>query len=226
MTTPDNTDSDVETLVEQYWSRRADSFDDDSQHGIHTDEQREAWLAVLETWVGEEPREILDAGCGTGVISLLLARLGHDVTGIDLSSEMLARAREKAHRHGESIDFHEGNVENLPFEDNAYDAVTARHLIWTLPNPSKALREWSRIVRQDGRIVLLEGHWDFDEPWDEYKEIHEDLPLYQGPTPNELTDFLEEQGLEQVRYEPLSDPVLWGEAIDYETYVVRGVVSK
>jgi len=48
----------------------ADSFDDDSQHGIHSDDQRDAWLGVLETWVGAKSREILDAGCGTGGISL------------------------------------------------------------------------------------------------------------------------------------------------------------
>nr|WP_233553851.1 class I SAM-dependent methyltransferase [Halococcus sp. IIIV-5B] len=148
---------------------------------MHSDGQRDAWLAVLEKWAGEQPHKILDAGCGTGVISLLLAQLGHEVTGIDLSSEMLDRAREKAKRQSEPIDFYKGNVEDLSFADDTYDGVTARHLIWTLPNPEKALREWSRVVRPDGHLVLLEGHWDFDEPWDEYREIHEDLPLYQGP---------------------------------------------
>lgn len=218
--------ADVEELVEQYWSRRADSFDSDSQHGIHSDEQRDAWLSVLETWVGESPREILDAGCGTGVVSLLLAQLGHDVTGIDLSSEMVDRAREKARRRGESVEFHEGNVEDLPFADGAYDVVTARHLIWTLPNPSTAIREWSRVVRPNGHLVLLEGHWDFDEPWDEYREIHDELPLYHGRKPAELATFLEERGLEGVEYETLPDPVLWGQEVDYEAYVVRGEVPE
>lgn len=226
MTKSNQSNGDVEKLVEQYWSRRADSFDGDSQHGIHSDEQRDAWLSILHKWVGDKPGEILDAGCGTGVISILLSELGHKVTGIDLSPKMLNRAREKVQESNKDIDFYEGNVENLSFDNNTYDIVTARHLIWTLPNPSKAVREWSRIARPDGYIVLIEGHWDFDAPWDEYREIHEELPLYQGPKPKELTELLEEQGLQQVKYESLSDPVLWGQKIDYETYIVQGTISE
>ncbi|MFC4440148.1 MULTISPECIES: class I SAM-dependent methyltransferase [Natrialbaceae] len=224
--TPSEQTEEVKKHVQAYWDDRADTFDDDSQHGIHGDEQREAWLSVLRTRTGDPPQKILDVGCGTGVISLLLAEIGHDVTGIDMSAEMLEKARRKARQTEYSIEFFTGDAEALDQSDNTYDLVTGRHLIWTLPNPSKAIREWQRIVRPGGRIVLIEGHWDFPEPFDGYEEIHDDLPLYDGRPPEELATILTEQGLTAVEHEPLMDPVLWGEDPNYEQYVMTGTVPE
>ncbi|NUC71427.1 class I SAM-dependent methyltransferase [Haloterrigena sp. SYSU A558-1] len=226
MTRSSNGDEDVKEVVRRYWNGRADSYDDDGISGVRADEQREAWLAVLRRWTGDPPRRVLDLGCGTGTISLLLAELGHDVSGVDLTPEMLERARAKAREAGLSIDFGLGDAEALPVPDDAYDVVTARHLIWTLPNPSKAIREWRRVVRPGGRIVLLEGHWDFPEPWEEYREIHDDLPLYRGRPPGELVDFLADHGLERLEREPLMDATLWGENPEQELYVVGIDVPK
>lgn len=226
MTRSDRSDEEVKDTVQQYWDGRADSFDDDSQHGIHSDEQHEAWLSVLREWIGEPPQRVLDLGCGTGVVSLLLAELGHDVAGVDFSEEMLEQARAKTERTELSVEFERGDAESLAQSDDSYDLVTGRHLIWTLPTPPKAIEEWRRIVRPGGKIVLIEGHWDFDDPFDGYEEIHDDLPLYDGRPPEELADFLAEQGLESVAYEPLMDAVYWGEEPDYEQYIAVGEVPE
>ncbi|ELZ23807.1 methyltransferase type 11 [Haloterrigena salina JCM 13891] len=226
MTTRD--DEAVKERVQQYWDDRSESYDGDSHHAIHGDEQRDAWLSILRDWTGdgEPPRRVLDVGCGTGVISLLLAELGHDVTGVDLSTDMLERARAKARDRGRSVEFRNGDAESISAPEDAYDLVTARHLVWTLPNPSAALREWQRVVRPGGRIVLIEGHWDFDEAFDGYQEIHDELPLYDGRPPRELVDVLEKHGLERVEHEPLMESVLWGEEPNYEQYVVAGDVPE
>ncbi|AEH37398.1 class I SAM-dependent methyltransferase [Halopiger xanaduensis] len=223
-------DETVKERVQQYWDSRAESYDGDSHHALQDEAQRDAWLSVLREWTGggggESPQRILDVGCGTGVISLLLADIGHDVTGVDLSEEMLERARAKAGDRDLSVEFRNGDAESIPDPDDTYDLMTARHLVWTLPNPSAALREWQRVVRPGGRVVLIEGHWDFDEAFDGYQEIHDELPLYDGRPPEELVDVLEEHGLERVEHEPLMDAVLWGDEPDYEQYVVAGDVPK
>jgi len=219
-------DDAVKEQVKAYWDDRAETFDDDRHHGIHDEEQRQAWQSVLRTWTGEPPLQTLDVGCGSGVVSILLAELGHDVAGIDVSREMLERAREKSRSGGHSIEFRRGDAEALDAPDETYDLVTGRHLIWTLPSPERAIREWRRVTRPGGRIVLVEGHWDFPEPFEGYEAIHDDLPLYDGRPPTELAAFLSEHGLEHVEYEPLNDAVLWGEKPDYEQYIVAGDVPR
>ncbi|MFP8954244.1 class I SAM-dependent methyltransferase [Natrialbaceae archaeon A-arb3/5] len=226
MTKHDLPGDDVKNAVQQHWGDRADSFDDDSQHGIHSDEQREAWLSVLGPWTGEPANRVLDVGCGTGVISLLLAELGHDVTGVDFAPEMLEQAQTKVEQSELSVEFQRGDAENLAQSDSAYDLITARHLIWTLPSPERAIDEWRRVVRPGGRIVLIEGHWDFDETLEGYEEIHDDLPLYDGRPPADLAEFLGEQGLENVEYERLENPELWGQEPNYEKYVMVGEVPE
>ncbi|ELY95877.1 class I SAM-dependent methyltransferase [Natrialba taiwanensis] len=226
MTRSERPDEPVKAVVQQYWNGRAESYDDDGISGVHADEQREAWLSVLRPWVGEGPQSVLDLGCGTGTLSVLLAAAGHDVTGIDLSPEMLGRAREKAQRAGLSIDFGVGDAEQLPVPENGYDVVTARHLIWTLPTPAAAVQEWRRVVRPGGRLVLVEGYWDFPEPFEGYETIHDDLPLYDGRPPAELAAFLREGGFDTVECEPLSEPVLWGEEPEQELYLVAVDVSE
>src|ERR1700693_5891980 len=64
-------------------------------------------------------QRVLDVACGTGVVSVTAARLGARVTALDLAPELLERARANAQTAGVTIDFHEGDVEKLPFGDAA-----------------------------------------------------------------------------------------------------------
>lgn len=226
MTGSTQDETDVKELVQRHWNGRAASFDDESHHGIHTDDQHERWLTVLRSCIGEEPRRVLDVGCGTGVISMLLAELGHRVTGVDFAPAMLERARAKARQTDHSVAFYRGDAESLAIADDAVELVTARHLVWTLRNPAEAIREWQRAVEPGGRILLIEGYWDHAEPWDEYEEIHDDLPMYDGRPPDELREFLLEEGLREIEHEPLMDPALWGREPPHEYYLVTGRVPR
>jgi ubiquinone/menaquinone biosynthesis C-methylase UbiE len=78
------------------WDSFATRFDDAPDHGLTDPTIRDAWRALLQDVAGPAPSDILDAGCGTGSVSLLLAELGHDVTGIDFAPRMLAVAEEKS----------------------------------------------------------------------------------------------------------------------------------
>src|SRR3982750_1892225 len=68
-------------------------------------------------------QNVLDVACGTGVVAVTAARIGARVCGIDLTPELLERARENALLAGVEIDFREGDAEALPFGDAAFDAV-------------------------------------------------------------------------------------------------------
>lgn len=137
---------------------------------------------------------------------------------------MLKQARMKARPTTHSIGFQRGDAEALPVFDDAFRLATARHLVWTLPNPTKALQEWQRVVEPGGRILMIEGHWNHPEPWDEYEEIHDDLPMYDGRPPEELHEILLREGLSDVKYDRLMDPVLWGREPHQDYYIMSGEV--
>ncbi|WP_254761579.1 class I SAM-dependent methyltransferase [Natrinema marinum] len=226
MTQPTRGDATVKELVRQHWNGRAGTFDEESHHGIHSDEQHDRWLSVLREWAGDDAHRVLDVGCGTGVVSLLLAELGHEVVGVDFAPEMLTRAREKARRTACSVALQQGDAETLAFPDATVELLTARHLVWTLPNPTAALQEWQRVVEPGGRILLIEGYWDHDEPWDEYEDMYDDLPMYDGRPPDELADVLADEGFSDVTYEPLVDATLWGREPHHDYYIMSGVVPR
>jgi ubiquinone/menaquinone biosynthesis C-methylase UbiE len=146
-------------LIRHHWDRRADTFDEESGHGLFSEEQREAWHQLLSRLVGPPPQRALDVGCGTGFLALRLAELGHAVAGVDLSEQMLAQARVKAKQAALEIEFRVGDAADLDVDDDTYDLVVARHVIWNLPDPARAVAEWLRVLRPGGRLLLVEGKW-------------------------------------------------------------------
>lgn len=214
----------VKRRVKRHWGNRAATFDDAVNHGIHSRGQREAWLTVLRRLTDGQPLRVLDVGCGTGFLTLLLAELGCAATGIDIAPDMLARARGKAVEQGVSARFFEGDAEALPMADGAYDLVVERHVIWTLPHPDAALGEWRRVLRPGGRVALIEGYWGGrDRVQPDYEPIHEALPLYGGTPSDALAERLVAAGLQGVAVEPLLDAALWGEDVDRERYLITAI---
>ena len=204
----------VAARVRDHWNDRAPSFDEASEHGLHSEAQRRRWLAVLHEWVGDRPRRTLDVGCGTGVVSLLLAALGHEVLGVDAAPTMVAQARRKAQASDGDIWVALGDATRLGVAADAVDVVVERHLLWTLPDPAAALAEWQRVVEPGGRIVVFEGQWDHGEDRGEYATLKSSLPLYEGRSAEGLAALLEDAGLVDVDAAPLEDPVLRGQPTD------------
>jgi SAM-dependent methyltransferase len=97
---------------------------------------------------------VLDVACGTGVVSVTAARLGARVTGLDLTPELLERARENANIAGVEIDWHEGDVEKLTFEDAAFDFVLSEFGHIFAPRPEVAIGEMLRVLKPGGTIAF------------------------------------------------------------------------
>lgn len=155
-------DRDTE-VIRHHWDRRAATFDERGGHGLVSNEQRTAWHDLLARLVGRAPQQALDVGCGTGFLALRLAELGHTVSGVDLSGNMIEQARAKADQAGLEIDFRVGDGAHLDSADEAYDLVVARHVLWNLPDPGRGVAEWLRVLRPGGRLLLVEGKWAEDE---------------------------------------------------------------
>ena len=87
---------------------------------------------------------VLDVGCGPGALSAAAAARGAAVTGVDLAEGMLAEARRR-HPH---IHFVQGDAEDLPFADGAFDVALGAFVVNHLPHPEAAARELARVARR------------------------------------------------------------------------------
>src|SRR6202451_4425891 len=90
----------VSEEIRQFWDEDADVYDNSPEHHPRRPHERAAWSATLRRLLPGPPAGILDAGAGTGFLSLLLAAQGYQVTAMDLSSGMLEKLRVKAERQG------------------------------------------------------------------------------------------------------------------------------
>jgi ubiquinone/menaquinone biosynthesis C-methylase UbiE len=145
------------------------------QIGAYWDTRAEGYSLTIheqfETSVGEYFRDLLknsapggkalsclDAGCGPGFFSILLAQEGHTVTAVDYSEEMLRRARDNFLEIGVEVSTLRGDVQSLPFQDESFDYIVSRNLIWNLEHPENAYREWMRLLRPGGRLLIADGN--------------------------------------------------------------------
>lgn len=109
---------------------------------------------------------ILDVGCGTGNFSFKLAELGCQVTGIDVSEEMLAIAKAKASEHINNIDFLKMDVTDLNFADNTFDIAISMAAFEFIADTGQALDEMFRVVKTGGQILV--GTIAGDSQWGEF----------------------------------------------------------
>ena len=100
---------------------------------------------------------VLDVGCGTGIVARKIAsRVGATapVTAVDLSANMLAVARAASAREGLTIKWREGNAEQLPFDDGAFDLVLCQFALMFVADKTAALSEMRRVVTGRGRVLI------------------------------------------------------------------------
>ena len=198
-------DAPIDDAREQ-WDAIADTFDEEPDHGLRDPHVRATWSAYLDAWLPEPPARVLDLGCGTGSLSILLAEKGFEVSAVDASLRMLEHARRKASEHQVRVAYDEMDAAALVFAAASFDVVLARHLVWALPDPGDALVRWLSLLRPGGRLVLIEGRWQTETGC---------LGLGAG----ELDALLRDRA-RSVEIEPLPDPNLWGRVVDDERYVL------
>lgn len=144
--------------IRDYWSRRAETFDLAFGHHIAPGPEAAAWAAPMRDHLGPAPQRVLELACGTGEVTRLLHDLGHEVTALDFSEAMLAKARTK-HAGKPRLRFLLADAQHTMEPSGSYDAVVCRHLVWTLTAPEAAFAEWYRLLRPGGRLLVYDGDW-------------------------------------------------------------------
>ncbi|MEM9629499.1 MAG: class I SAM-dependent methyltransferase [Pseudomonadota bacterium] len=213
---------DLKEEVRSYWNARAESFDKSPGHCIRTPREFEAYERLIRRQApGIVGGEVMDVASGTGEVTRLLRRLGCRVTGVDLSADMVSRAREK-HAGDPEVDFIEGDTEYLLFADESFDGIVCRNLIWTLTDHAAAFAEWRRVLKPGGTVVAFEGNWmkpdrlsrllrrmatklgrriETDQP--DFTACLAQLPFRDGLTPQVLTPLLTAAGFARPAFHPI-----------------------
>ena len=114
---------------------------------------------IIRMMQADKPRDILDVATGTGDLAVLEAQKipGARVTGFDLSQGMLDVAAEKVRKLGlDNVELIRGDAENMPFPDNAFDAITVAFGVRNFENLEKGLAEMLRVLRPGGKAYILE----------------------------------------------------------------------
>ena len=122
----------------------------------------EATETLFELCHINKDKYILDVGCGAGLTPVLMAkRIGCSVIGIDISEGMVERSKERAKRRGimHRIEFQVANAQDLPFDDNSFDAVITESVTAFPNDKQKAVNEYVRVTKPGGYIGLNESTW-------------------------------------------------------------------
>ena len=150
--------------LQDYYSRIYKSYD--LVNRLFTFGQDKKWRRLtVKACLSSRPRRILDLCCGTGDLALGLARAALPdtlITGYDLNPDMLNIARQKAGLIvGAHVDFIRGDAVAMPFADHEFDCITIgfgfRNLSWENPDREKHFAEMSRVLKQGGRLLILES---------------------------------------------------------------------
>ena len=148
--------------ITNYWAKRSDSFMEQRRAELHSD-MADKWLKEIGTFLPDGKLRILDVGCGAGFFSILLAKLGHEVTGIDLTPDMIIHSRELAKEENASCTFEVMDAENPDFPDGTFDVIVSRNLTWTLPDAARAYKEWIRVLKAGGILINADANYGADD---------------------------------------------------------------
>ncbi len=149
----------VKTTVNQQFSHAASNYRTSPIHASGPD-----LAAMVEAAHLSGHETMLDAGCGPGHTALFFAGHVQKVVAVDLSQAMLDQGRSlAAERAIANVDFRHADVEALPFAPASFDLVTTRYSAHHWPHPLQALREFRRVLRPGGQL-LLGDVVSFDDP--------------------------------------------------------------
>jgi SAM-dependent methyltransferase len=187
----------------EQWDDAAATFDDEPDHGLGDPRVRDAWRRLLDDVLPAASSRVLDLGCGTGSLAVLMAAAGHEVTGLDLSAAMLGRAVTKATVAGVGLPTVRADASGPPFRPRSFDVVIARHVLWALDDPARAVERWGELLDGPGLLVLIEGRWSTGA----------------GLTAAEGAAVVRTSRA-RVDTRPLTDEALWGRPITDERYLL------
>ena len=158
-------------------------------------------LARLVAFAGLPPgASVLDAGCGPGLVAEAFLGAGHRVVGVDLSGEMVDRARRRCEPFGDRARFVQGSVFDLA-DQGPFDATISRYVVHHVADPLAFVARQAALLRPSGVLIASDHTTDPDparSAWHRRIERSRDRSHTRNLTPGELVDLLAAAGLDAI----------------------------
>ncbi|MFC3745599.1 class I SAM-dependent methyltransferase [Paenibacillus sp. GCM10012306] len=192
----------IQQEVKTYWEGEAELYSEGIRKELNGF-QRQAWLdLILEHAPRKETLKVLDIGCGPGFFSVILSSAGHLVTGIDCTDNMLEEARSHSDREGVTVTFRKMDSHVLDFADDSFDLLVCRNVTWSLADPEAAYKEWKRVLKPGGRLLVFDANWNrhlVDDKMKEKREAdHRDYEAKGWGSPSRHIDWEESDRLSRL----------------------------
>ena len=142
--------------IKEHFDRSAKGYDAYTRKAYSLLKERRAWQKMYRRVLGDIGKRVLNIGCGPGTEALALADMGHHVVAADFSEVMIETTRRNAEEFGIQLETMVGDAENLPFRDGEFDCVVSNYMMWAVPNPDKALREFYRVLKPGGILAYAD----------------------------------------------------------------------
>lgn len=165
-------DEKIKNEMSEYWSSRAEKFNELKIEELKSD-LNDRWLTEIQRYLpNKTPLKILDIGTGTGFFCFLLSKMGHDMTGIDLTESMIAEAKSTSELLKIPAKFYVMDAENPQFDDESFDVIVTRNVTWTLPNLGKAYKNWYPLLKENGVLINFDADYCREKKQEETPENH------------------------------------------------------
>ena len=149
----------IKHRIAHYWAHRAEAFQTQRIREFE-DEKHARWLAEFNRYIPHDRTlRVLDLGTGTGFFAFVFAAEGHDATGIDLTPDMIEKAKETVGILGVDAQFEVMDAEQPAFPPESFDVLVTRNLTWTLPHLPMAYREWYKLLKPGGVLINFDADY-------------------------------------------------------------------
>lgn len=165
---------------------------------------------------------VLDAGCGPGLVAEALLQAGYRVVGVDLSAEMIARARKRCARFGERASFEQKSLFDASL-GGPFDGAISRFVLHHTPDPIAFIRRQVELLRPGGVLTACDHTADPDRAlrdWHQRIECARDRTHTRNPTPGEMVDLFAAAGLDDLRL--IEEPLV----LDFDEWFDRGTPAQ
>ena len=170
----------IDQAIQHYWGLRAEGYSLSNVEELADADN--LYRNLLQRWLpgSHLGQKSLDIGCGPGFLAIELAKLGFESTGIDSCAPMLINARKNA--LGLNVEFLQADAAAASFPHESFDVIASRNVVWNLPDPESAYRQWHRWLKPNGKLII------FDE------SIAKELPMSRFDRPEYDKEILNSIG--------------------------------